>query len=235
LVGSNITDSILRTANGSNHKSIDEFILYKVMKMAIDCTDQPSMSDVLEQLIEVINHTIDFCMKVCINIELMQLNATQMTTYGIVIGIPQLTLMLLANINTATKSYYGCNFCLAMHAIRKKYTYNHVHDAALLQIILKELAGTNNAWVLKDALALSAGTVHLVAKSVSYLQVMMNKDTDSAYTKSAYGTNSDSDSSEKERKPRGHDRKKSHRSKSRNGCRRQKKDKDNDPKKNMCP
>jgi hypothetical protein len=31
LVGSNITDAILRTADGSNHKSIDDFTLYDVM------------------------------------------------------------------------------------------------------------------------------------------------------------------------------------------------------------
>ncbi len=39
LVGSNITDAILRMANGSNHKSIDNFTLYKVMKVAIDGAD----------------------------------------------------------------------------------------------------------------------------------------------------------------------------------------------------
>ncbi len=39
--------------------------------------------------------------------ELMQSNMAQMATYGIVIGIPQITLRLLANIKTATKSNYG--------------------------------------------------------------------------------------------------------------------------------
>jgi hypothetical protein len=63
--------------------------------------------------------------------ELMQSNLARMATYGIVIGIPQLTLTLLANIKTATKSYYGCEFCSAMHAIRKKYAYDHMHDATL--------------------------------------------------------------------------------------------------------
>jgi hypothetical protein len=77
-----------------------------------------------------------------------------MATYGIIIGIPQLTLTLLANIKMATKSDYGCKFCLAMRTIRKKYTYNHVGNVALLQIILKELASTDGVWVLKDAPAL---------------------------------------------------------------------------------
>ncbi len=78
------------------------------------------MNGVLEQLIKVINHNFDFCNKVSVNMELMQSNMAKIATYGIGIGIPQLTLALLANINTATKSNYGRKFCLAMHTIRKK-------------------------------------------------------------------------------------------------------------------
>ena len=33
LVSSDITDAILQTANSSNHKSIDDFTLYDVMKL----------------------------------------------------------------------------------------------------------------------------------------------------------------------------------------------------------
>ncbi len=113
------------------------------MKVAIDGVDRPSTDDVLEQVLEVINHTFDFCKKVSVNMELMQSNAAQMATYGIVIGIPQLTLTLLANIETATKSDYGRKFCVAMHAICKKYAYNHVHDATSLQTIPMELAGAD--------------------------------------------------------------------------------------------
>jgi ribosomal protein L7/L12 len=168
LVGSNVTNAILRTDNGSNHKSIDNFTLFEVMKLAIDGADQPSTNNVLEQLLEVINHSFNFRKKISINMEPMQSNAAQMAMYGIVIGIPQLTLTLLANIKTATKSNYGRECCSAMHAICKKYTYNHVHDATLLQFILKELAGTDGVRVLKDASTPGTGTVHSVAKSVSY-------------------------------------------------------------------
>ncbi len=205
------------------------------MKSAIDGANRPSMNDVLEQLLNVINHNFDFCKKVSVNMELMQSNAAQMATYHIVIGIPQLTLTLLANIETATESNYGREFCSAMHAICKKYTYNHVHDATLLQFILKELAGADGVRVLKDALAPGMGTTHSVAKSVSYLEAMMGKDTDSAPTESAYGVSSDSNSSEKDRMPRARERKKSHCSKSRNSRGQRKKDKDNEPKKNTCP
>ncbi len=115
-----------------NYKSIDDFTIYEVMKVAISGADQPSTNDVLEQLIEVINHPFDFRKKFSINMELMQSNAAQMATHGIIIGIPQLTLTLLANIEKATKSDYGREFCSAMHAICKKYAYNHIYDATSL-------------------------------------------------------------------------------------------------------
>ena len=156
LVSSDITNAVLRTADGSNHKSINNFTLYKVMKVGIDGADRPSTNDVLEQLLEVINHTFNFCKKVSVNMELMQLNAAQVATYGIVIGILQLTLTLLGNIKMATKSDYGCEFCSSMQAIRKKYMYDHVHDATSLQTILTELTGTNKVRALKDAPAPNA-------------------------------------------------------------------------------
>jgi hypothetical protein len=81
------------------------------MKVVIDGANRPSTNDVLEQLLKVINHTINFCKKVSVNMELIQSNAAQMTTHGIVlIGIPHITLTLLANIKTATKSNYGRRF-----------------------------------------------------------------------------------------------------------------------------
>jgi hypothetical protein len=85
-------------------------MLYDVMKVAINGANQLSTNDMLEQLLEVINHTFNFCKKVSVNMKLMQSNTAQMATYGIIIGIPQLTLTLLANIETATKSDYGREF-----------------------------------------------------------------------------------------------------------------------------
>jgi hypothetical protein len=39
LVGSDVTNAILWMANGSNHKSINNFTLFEVMKLAIDGAD----------------------------------------------------------------------------------------------------------------------------------------------------------------------------------------------------
>ncbi len=121
-----------------------------------------------------------------------------------------------------------------MHAIRKKYTYNHVHDATLLQTISTELAEADGVRALKDAPAPNAGTAHSVANSVSFFNSMMNIDSKSDYTKSAHGASSDSGSSEERRKSHERKSKKAKKSKSR-GKKKKEKAKDEEPKKNTCP
>jgi hypothetical protein len=74
------------------------------MQATVNGTNCSLTNDVLEQLLEVINHTFDFCKKISVDMELLQSNTAQMATYGIVIGVPQPVLMLLANIKTTTKS-----------------------------------------------------------------------------------------------------------------------------------
>jgi hypothetical protein len=76
LVGSNVTNAILRMADGSDHKNINNFTLFEVMKLSINCADRPSTNNMLEQLLKVINHNFDFCKKVSVNMELMQSNGT---------------------------------------------------------------------------------------------------------------------------------------------------------------
>ena len=50
---------------------IDDFRLFDVMQAAIDRADCPLTKDVMEQLLEVINHTFDFCKKISVNMELL--------------------------------------------------------------------------------------------------------------------------------------------------------------------
>ena len=84
LVGSTITNATLQTANGSNHKSVNNFTLFKVMQVAIIRAYRLSTNYVLEQLLKVINHTFNFCKKISINMELLQSNAAQMAASAIV-------------------------------------------------------------------------------------------------------------------------------------------------------
>jgi hypothetical protein len=54
------------------------------------------------------------------------------------------------------------NFDQQGRLFAKKYTYNHVHNATLLQDIMKELAGADKVRKLKDAAAPGTDTAHSV-------------------------------------------------------------------------
>ncbi len=109
LVGTNITNRVLRTSDG-DFKSVNKYTVHEVMQVAYENADCPSMTDILEQLIEVLHYTFDFRKKISANMELVQNLANRMSVYGIEVGTPSIVLMLLANIETATKHEYGREF-----------------------------------------------------------------------------------------------------------------------------
>jgi hypothetical protein len=124
------------------------------------------------------------------------------------------------------------NFDRQCGPFARKYTYNHVHDATLLQDIMKELAGADRVRKLKDAPAPETGTAHSVADSVSYLQAMMDADMDTNYLESTYAAMSDSNLSKETHNPCGCNCKsKSHHG----GCEKDKKGAKKQHEKNTCP
>ncbi len=80
------------------------------MQAAYENADRPPMTDVLEQLIEVLHYTFDFRKKISANMELVQNLANRMCAYGIEVGTPSIVLMLLANIESVSKHKYGWEF-----------------------------------------------------------------------------------------------------------------------------
>ncbi len=103
------------------------------------------------------------------------------------------------------KPSMDANFDRQCRQFAKKVTYNHVHNATLMQDIMKELAGADGVRKLKNTPAPGTGTAHSVADSVSYFQAMMDADTDTDYSESSYAATSNSDSPKETCKPRGRD------------------------------
>ena len=78
LVGTKITDSVLQTSDG-NFKSVDDYTVHEVMQAAFENADNPPMTDVLEQLIEVLHYTFDFRKKISANMEIVKNLANRMS------------------------------------------------------------------------------------------------------------------------------------------------------------
>ena len=106
IVGTNITDRVLRTSDG-DFKSVDDYTLHNVLQAAFENADRPPVVDVLEQIIEVLHYNFDFRKKISANMNIVQNMANKMSAYGNNVGISEIVLMLLANIETATKHKYG--------------------------------------------------------------------------------------------------------------------------------
>ena len=92
-----------------------------------------------------------------------------MSAYGIEVGTLAITLMLLANIETATRHKYNRVFQSAMQIICSKYAYNHKHNNKSSKVIMTELAKADLVRTLKDAPSPGTATANSVADTIKKL------------------------------------------------------------------
>jgi hypothetical protein len=149
FVGTDITDTILRQANG-DFKGLDKYTLYELLKAAVN-GDRPPATDILDQLLAVLNYAFDMRKKISMNMESLQALVVRMSTYGINIGTAQIALVLIANIELGAKEDYGHDFCLALHKIRAKYPYSYPHNNTSLKDMLQLLNSADSVRTLKEA------------------------------------------------------------------------------------
>ena len=201
-VGSDITDTVLKTADGSDFKGVDDYQLEDLLTAVLQGADRPSTTDILEQFMGIIAFTFNFQKKVGANMELLRAKVGSMQSYGINVDETQLALILLANIENAASEDYGREFRPALQSIRRQYPYNYVHDATSLGDMLTELAGADAVRKLKDAPLPTQGAANAVTKQLQTLsrlfQAPDNSDYDSESQVTEYASavdTSDSDSS----------------------------------------
>jgi hypothetical protein len=59
-VGSDITEAVLRTADSTNYRSIDDYELHELITAALQGADHPNTSDVLKQLTAILSFCFNF-------------------------------------------------------------------------------------------------------------------------------------------------------------------------------
>ena len=167
--GTDVTDSVLKTADGVDYKGIDDYHLYDIVQVAIQGADRPATGDILGHLTNIIATRFDFRKKVINNVEALRAKTARLHTYGINMDDTQIALIILANIELAAPHEYGSEFKTALQTIRRRYNYSHVHDAASIADILNELAAADAVRQLKDAPAPAKGVANAVAEQYSTL------------------------------------------------------------------
>jgi hypothetical protein len=198
IVGTDTLDAVLKDADGSGLKSVDEYNLYDLKEAIISGANRPKAPDVLAQLIAAIAMPYDFRKKIATNFEAQKAKASKVQSYGIAITTSMLVLAILANIEAAQKEDWGREFQPAMQAIPKKYNYNYVHDDASLNDVLTKLAAADSVRNLREVPEPNEETAQAVSEQLALLQNMFsnapaNKAND--YEENAVAAESDSESS----------------------------------------
>jgi esterase/lipase len=200
LIGGAILDPVTKIADGSRDKSIDAYKLHEVFQLAFDNAVRPEVDDVLDLLIEMYQYDFDFRLPIKHSMAQLKTMATKLKPFGITPGDPELMLVLLANIHFAKEQAWGHEFRAAMAAIRKQYTYDHVHDVASTKFILKELAGADELRNMKLAPAPNVNKANAVQKYKSILEDASSCGNsslaDSSMSSYAYGSEFDSSQEE---------------------------------------
>jgi hypothetical protein len=150
-VGSDITDSVLKNTDGNDSKGSNDWTLFEVIEAAKQGAMRPCTGDILTQVITALNYQFDFRKKIATNMEQLKAKVARITSYGITFDDIATALMLMANTKLASKHDWGREFRPALQEIRRKYKYNHRHDAASIAFMLKELAAADAVCQLSDA------------------------------------------------------------------------------------
>jgi hypothetical protein len=141
--GSNITNSILQTADGSDFKSVNDWNVEKLMEAIRQGADPPTTTEIHSQFSKLLNFSFNFQHKVQQNYDTLNANTGKLISVGIKVDPSFLGFVLLHQVELAQKHEWGRDFCTAIQTIRKQYPNNYVHDATSTTDMLAEFAGAD--------------------------------------------------------------------------------------------
>ena len=165
-VVSAIVDPILRTADCSDYKGVDEYNLSDIIAAVLQGADGPRSGDVLTKLADVISYRFNFQQKIVTNVKLMQVQAACMQYYGIAVGADHLALIILSNLDRAAQEEWRSDFRTPLHSIWKKFPYDHVHDNTYIADTMGKLAGADAVRKLTDTPRKIKGNANAVTDGV---------------------------------------------------------------------
>ena len=194
VVGNDITDNTLRTTDGQDFRTVDEFQLCDLMTAVIEGAERPATQDVRDMYVRLCGTRFDFRTKMVTNVERFRSQAAKANAYGITVGEDVVCLVLLSNVEWAAQQEWGGEFRDAMRKIRAEYPYNKVHSATTFTAIMKRLAAADEARDLRKAKSPS-GMANAVEEGLNYLGALVSQNEETSTYGEAYAATSDSESS----------------------------------------
>ena len=214
--GKRITDPVLRTADGSDFKSINDWTAEDLLEAIRQGADRPTADDTHAKALTIFNFQFNFQAKIQQNYDLLNAKAGQLKNLGIIISPSLRGFLLFCQVEKASTYEWGRDLRPAIQTIRQKYPYNHAHDDVSIGEMLQLFAGADAVRNLSEApaaLTESALAVDLVSQLLNERAVY--SDDDSIEQASAVSADSRRSSRKKTDKDDGRDRRDRGRSSSR--------------------
>jgi hypothetical protein len=142
-VGSEITDTVLKTADGSDFKGVHDCQLEDLLNAVMQGADQPSTTDILEQFLDIIAFTFNFQKKVGPTWNFCKRRWDPCNLMASPSMRPNSPLSSLPKSRQQQAKISDENSVPHFKRSATNYPYNHVHTAASLQAMLTKLAGAD--------------------------------------------------------------------------------------------
>ena len=178
--GKHITDPVLRTADGSDFKSINDWVAEDLLEAIRQGADRPTADATHAKTLQLFNLAFNFQSKIQVNYDSLNAKAGQLKNFGLIINPSQRGFLLFRQVERASTYEWGRDFRPAIQAIRQKFPYNYVHTDASILEMLNLFAGADAVRNLSEAphaLPESALAVDLVAQLLNERDVYSDDDT----------------------------------------------------------
>ncbi len=143
-VGKRVTDTVLRTADGTDYKSVDEYELCELINAVMQAAERPKIETVLAQLTGILGFKFNFQQRFSDNVNVLRARIAKTATHGVTFPDGMLAIIILANANEAAHHAWGREIETEVAKLRLMYKYDHAHDAASIAAILKGLAAADS-------------------------------------------------------------------------------------------
>jgi hypothetical protein len=145
IVGKDITNPILRTADGISFKSVDDYQLHQLITTITEGAERPEATTIRHQFVKNAGMVFDWRDTVAINVKKFAMNAAKTQMYGIWVHNNLKAVVILANVGWAARQSWGMEISVAHHSIKAKYRYNHSHVTNSIKDVLNMLTGAKEA------------------------------------------------------------------------------------------
>ena len=176
IVGAQITIPILRTTDGSDFWTVDEYDLHQLLSVVKVGAERPSATAIRKMMMDVMAASFDWRESAATNIEQLSTAIAKAATYGVRFHNDIKGLVITANVAHAAQQPWGSELAEVQCKIKAKYLYNWVHDAESIIDMMSFLAAADEQRNRQEATAPeNKETANMVTMGIERLQQLVQQ------------------------------------------------------------